>query len=390
MTAALVLAAMLFRAAQEGPGATGKPPPPRQAIAGLPGFDSVSTVVFPETPDRNHRLRATYAFPDRVRWQWTRIGEDRGDHEVRYRYGDGFYLLREGAQRSEECAGVEREEMRLAMELRRALVLYPDGFDWKEAGGERKADLGEAGALFARATSASDARPAEMRASTRDGRTVEVCQGITWREKGGRTWPSGLEVWRLGKLAWRETIDSIDVEGKVIDAFFLPVDRRAVDRRPGSGTTMPVEEARDQELPASCGLRVEAPKGTDWNGIAIGYDRLREEWTARLEGRGLAVDRHATVEIDAKGDPVAWIVRLDPIPESPPPDFRSVPARRGIALAVSGFGSIRPEKLGVLARALPPGSTAGNAYVRFVPEVSKDALPSKILIVLPYSPPRKG
>ena len=243
MIAALVLAATLLGSPQDGTGATGKPPPPRQSIAGLQGFDCVSTVVFPEAPDRSRRLRATYAFPDRVRWQWTRGGEDRGDHEVRYRYGESLYLLREGARHSDECSGAEREEMRLAMELRRALVLYPDGFAWKEAKGERKADLGEAGALYARPSSASDPRPVEMRAATRDGRTVETYQGILWRESGGRSWPTGLELWRAGQLVGRETIESIDTEGRVIDAFFLPVDRRTGDR--SAGTTMPVEEARD-------------------------------------------------------------------------------------------------------------------------------------------------
>ena len=388
MIAALVLAATLLGTLQDGASATGKPPPPRQPIAGLQGFESVSRVVFPEAPDRSRRLRATYAFPDRVRWQWTRNGEGRGDHEARDRYGERFYLLGEGARQSEECSGAEREEMRVAMELRRALVLYPDGFDWKDSNGERVASLGDHGALYARATSVSDPRPVEMRATTHDGRLLETYREILWRESAGRSWPTGLELWRRGQLVWRETIESIDVEGRVIDAFFLPVDRRPGDR--ATGTPMPLEEARDQELPAACALRVAAPKGTDWDEIVLGYERLRRDWTARLSDREIGLDPLATVEIDAKGDPVAWIVRLDRIPDHPPPDFERTPARRGMALAVAGFASIRPEKLGVLARALPPGSAAGSAYVRFAPKGPNDESPAKILVVLPYAPVRKG
>ena len=153
---------------------------------------------------------------------------------------------------------------------------------------------------------------------------------------------------------------------------------------------MPVEEARDQELPASCALRVEAPKGTDWDGIVLGYERLRQEWTTRLSERGIGIDPLATVEIDAKGAPIAWIVRLDRIPDRRPEGFESTPARRGVALAVAGFASLRPEKLDLLARALPPGSTAGSAYVRFAPKPSSDESQGKVLVVLPYVPQRRG
>ena len=189
-------------------------------------------------------------------------------------------------------------------------------------------------------------------------------------------------MYKRQDLVWRETIDSIDLEGRVIDAFFLPVDRRAA-----VGTAMPVEAARDQDLPASCGLRVEIPKGTAWGEVAAGYARLREEWSQRLRDRALAVDRHATVEIGPKGEPLAWIVRLDPVPVQPPPEFTAIAARRGVALAVRGLDSVTVEKLAVLSGSLPAGSAAGRAYVRFE---SKEGEPEAVLIVLPYSAAKGG
>jgi hypothetical protein len=315
-------------------------------------------------------------FPDRARWQLTLLEEKHGDREVRYRYGEHAYLLRAGSHRSEECSGDERDEMLLSMELRRALVLYPDGFDWKDAGPERRADL-VIGTLLALPASAGDSKPAEMRALARDGKVVEAFRSIVGREKNGRSWPSTLELWRANELLWRETIDSIDVEGRVIDAYFLPA-----DRRPASGSAMPVEKARNQDLPASCGLRVEIPKGAAWTEVAQGYGRLREEWNVRLRDLGFDVDRHATVEIGPNGEAVAWVVRLDPIPDQPPSEFRKVGTRRGVVLAVRGLAGITAEKLGQLNAALPNGSKAGNAYVRFD---SRDGDGATVLIVLPYS-----
>ena len=352
-------------------------PPARAPVAGLQGFDGTSTITFPDSPERPHRLRTSYVFPDRVRWQLTVGDEQRGGHETRYRYGDRFFLVREGSRVSEECTGEERSEMLLAMELRRALLSYPHGFEWKESGDERRAELGEFGALLLRPDSTPEKKPAEMRAVTRGGKEIDHYKGIVWREKDGRSWPSSFELWRSGVLVWRETIESIDLEGRLIDAFFLPVDRRVA-----VGTAMPVEEVRTQELPATCALRVEVPRGTPWPEVAAGYARLLDEWTQRLGDRGLGFDRLATVEVGAKGEPVAWIVRLDPVPERPPSEFTAIAARRGVALAVRGLASVTPEKVAQLSKSLPPGATAGVVYVRFDPG---DGGSGTVLIALPYS-----
>jgi len=338
--------------------------------------------VFPSQADRPHRLRSTFVFPDRARWQLTVADEMHGEREVRYRYGDRCYVLRAGSRRSEECESEERDEILLAMELRRALVLYPDGFAWKDAGSERRADLGTIGALMARPASAADPNPAEMRAVTRTGKLVETYRAVVWRERNGRTWPSALELWRSDELVWRETIESIDVEGKVIDAFFLPS-----DRRPATGSPMPIDAAREQALPGYCGLRVDIPRGSTWTETAEGYVRLREEWNARLRDRGLAVDRHATVELGANGEPLTWIVRLDRIPDDVPSGFTTVVPRRGVVCAVHDPASITADRIRILAGDLPKGSRAGTAYARFE---SKAADLGPIVLVLPYAPERGG
>ncbi len=387
MSAALLLAAVLLQSPSserptEGNATNGARPdvpplPPRKPIAGFEGFECVSSVVFATSLEHPHRLRSTFAFPDRARLQLTVQDEKHGDRDVRYRYGERCYRLPAGTHRSEESTGEERDEIVLSMELRRALVLYPDGFEWKDAGSERRADVGTVGVLFARPTSAADPKPVEMRAVARDGRPLEAYRSIAWREKNGRSWPATLELWRGKELVWRETIESIDVEGKVIDAFFLPSDRRAA-----TGAAMPIETTRDQELPASCGLRVDVPKGATWKEVAEGYTRLREEWNERLKENGLAVDRHATIELGPKGEAVAWIVRLDHIPDVVPPGFTTVAQRRGIVLAVRDLASITPENVGRLSGSVPKGSVAGSAYARFD---SKDGAAGTVLLVLPYA-----
>lgn len=358
------------------------PPPPRKAVAGLEGFECVSSVVFPGSPDRPHRLRSTFVFPDRARLQLTVPDEKHGDRDVRYRYGDRCYVLRAGSHRSEECTGDERNEILLTMELRRALILYPDGFEWKDAGPDRRADIRGIGALLAHPASAADARPVEMSAVLPDGKLVETFRAIAWREKNGRSWPSALELWRTNELVWHESVESIDVEEKVIDAYFLPADRRT-----GAGSSMPIEATRDQDLPAACGLRVEVPKGSTWMEVAEGYTRLREEWNVRLRDRGVAVDRHATVELGSKGEPLAWIVRLDRIPDDLPAGFTTVAGRRGIVLAVREPGSIDAERIALLAGSVPKGSKAGIAYARFD---TKEGAGGTVLLVLPYTPAKGG
>jgi hypothetical protein len=394
VSAALLLAALLVelqspstgQATDRGAGTDARSeipaPPPRRAVAGLEGIECLSSVVFSGTSEHPHRLRCTFVFPDRARWQLTVADEKHGDRDVRFRYGDRCYALHAGTARSEESTGDERDEILLSMELRRALLIYPDGFEWKDAGSERKADLGSVGALMARPASTTDPRPTEMRAIARSGRLVESYQAIAWREKNGRSWPSALELWRGKELVWRETVESIDVEGKVIDAFFLPADRRRA-----AGSAMPIENARDQELPASCGLRVEIPKGSTWADVAAGYVRLREEWGAKLLDRGLAVDRHATVELGPDGGALAWIVRLDSVPETAPPGFKTVAPRRGVVLAVRDAASITAERIGRLNASLPKDSKAGSAYARFD---SRDGGSGTALIVLPYTLEKGG
>ena len=355
---------------------------PRESVAGLQGFDAVSTLEFPSAPGKRHRLRMTYVFPDRARWQLTLGDEKLGSHEIRYRYGDACFLQREQSPRSEPCTGEERDSMRLAMELRRALVLYPDGFGWKPAGDGRRADLGEVGVLFARPASGTNPRPEEMHAETRDGKALDVYRRIIWRESGTRAWPASLEMWSSGEIVWRESIDSIDTQGRFIDAFFLPAELRE-----SSGSAVRIEETRSQELPASCSLRVIIPKGTPWSEVAAGYARLGAEWAERLHERGLRIDDRATVEVTREGDAAAWIVRLEPVPDQPPPEFVTTPAGKGMCLAVRGLGLVTPEKLATLVKSLPAGTRSRSPYLRFDPRDSKEGA---VLIVLPYSPARGG
>jgi hypothetical protein len=266
------------------------------------------------------------------------------------------------------------------MELRRALMLYPDGFEWKGTGPERRADLGELGSLFVVDSTASDKRPTELGDAGPDGKTIDSFKAIRWREKDGRTWPAEMELWHAGELVWKETVDSVDVRGRFVDSYFVPPDRR--DR---TGAEPMQGSIRELDLPPTCALRVETSKGGTWDGALAELARLRGDWTKQLAEKKLELEPIATIEISGEADPMAIVLRLSTVPEDLPAGFLVSSPRKGLAVAVLGLKEATSAKITDLRKALPKGSVEGIPYVRFDPKTGAEG---RIVMVLPYSKAR--
>ena len=356
---------------------TASRPPPPTTIAGLRGFESVSALVLATAPETPRELRATYAFPDRVRWMISSHGTSGLERSIQYRFGSAAYQIPAGTDRSEECAGEERDKLFLQMELRRALMLFPDGFEWKKDGVESTASLGDLGVLRARFASAADATPSEVVSVDSHQHVIDAFRSITWKESGGRRWPASMEHWQAEKLLWKETVSAVETGARTIDDYFLPPDRR--DLR-GS---QPVGGAiRELDLPPTCALRVElARAATTWQAALAELERQRAAWTEKLAAAGLRLDPNATFELSDAGVPEACFLRLATVPTSPPSGFETTVTRKGRATALQGVAAVNVERMRELSRSVPRGSVAGRAYVRFAPA---DAAAGHVLLVVPY------
>jgi hypothetical protein len=354
-----------------------RPPLPPKPIAGISSLESVSTLLYPGAPDLPHELRATYVFPERVRWQLSvKDGKDE-ERLLQFRSGETVYRIPPHSAASEICTGTDRSETLLQMEMRRALMLYPDGFEWKSTGSERRADLGELGTLFVLDSTAPDKRPTELSDAGPDGKTIDSFKAIRWREKDGRTWPAEMELWHAGELAWKETVESVDVRGRFVDSYFVPPDRR--DR---TGAEPMQGSIRELDVPPTCALRVEISKGSTWDGALADLARLRSEWSKQLAEKKLELEPIATIEISKEGEPTAIVLRLSTTPDDSPAGFLLSSARKGLAVAVLGLKEATSAKIADLRKALPKGSVEGIPYVRFDPKTSAEG---RVLVVLPYS-----
>src|SRR5207249_1671436 len=145
----------------------------------------------------------------------------------------------------------------------------------------------------------------ELGAAAPDGKPIDTYKSIRWREMGGRVWPASMELWHAGELVWRETVEKVDVEARFVDSYFVPPDRR--DRT----ASEPVGgEIRPLDIPESCSLRIEIPKGTSWGAALQDLERRRADCSSRLADSKLELDPRATIELSKAAEPAAFLLRL--------------------------------------------------------------------------------
>lgn len=371
------------------PGAeTAQSPPPQKAIAGLVGFESTSVLTYEDAPGAAHRLIATYIFPDRVRWFLGLKDAKTSERQMRYRSGERAFSIDAHSARSRELEGQERSVTLQQMELRRATMLWPDGFEWKLVGGEARVDLGPLGTLRAQfenppsslADKESSPAPRPVRVALLGDNEEEQdsFRALTWRELRGRKWPASAELWHTGKRIWREQFESVETSIRFVDAYFLPADRRdnPVPPQPQVG------DVQHLDLPGTVVCRVELDPGGGWEKAVLEASRQRDLWSPRLQQQGLELDPKITIELTAQARPAACILRLSTAPPTPPAGFSSLSPRAAIAMLVGGLSDVTTAKLSTLELARPKASQVLAPYVRFDRDQARIG---PVLLVLPLA-----
>lgn len=351
-------------------------PAPLAPIAGLAGFSSVSRVVFADEKASPHRLETVYLFPDRARWRLFVPGGRPAERLLVYRFGDRARRLEPGHTASSEFEGPARDTSILQMELRRAVMIWPDGFEWEEVETpvnvrERLAtapvfagtgaDRRRIGALMA--TLDDDGRPSHVAVSRVDGATsvsIEALGVEAWQLAEGRLWPHELVLWDDGAVVWRETVLHVTSRVYFVDAFFVPPDRR-------SGIATRLSDGREMLSLDLQGITFQERDLASGDGWEAALTKARE-WIAEageaLADTGLAVDAVPTLELDRDGSPQRVILRLTEVQEDPPPGWQSLGDRPGLALALDGLGAIDASLIEGMGRAVPAGSRPGTPYCR--------------------------
>jgi len=356
-------------------------PAAQKLIGGMSGFESVSTLFYDAAPETPHRLTATYVFPDRARWFLEKLEKKDAksvERQMRYRYGERTFAVEARTSTSREQDDVERLATLRQLELRRAMMLWPDGFEWKLTGDAARAELGDLGTLQAHVIETPGAppaserlrrvRPDEMGLRDAKGDEQDSYRALAWQELRGRAWPATAELWHAGKRVWREHVDSIDTLARFTDSYFLPPDRR----EPGPRSATSALAIQRLDLPAMRELRVALDPGSNtWPKAMDEIARLHAEWTRRLQPLGLELDRGLNVEFDAELKPVACLLRIAQPAADAPPDFRSVGACSAVAVRIGGLEELTPALVRSLEQALPKGSAHDPGYVHVALENAK-------------------
>ncbi|MCC7014731.1 MAG: hypothetical protein IT454_19370 [Planctomycetes bacterium] len=352
--------------------------PPRAPIAGLAGFQSSSSIEFAAEPTKPHALEATYVFPERARWQLAPRDAAPGERHVVFRCAGAFFELAAGesASRLVSDAGPTDENWRRSLagvELRRALFLWPDGFAWTGQGATRSAPLDSGEELEVELD--ADGRPSAI--FVRGARDVrETYREIRWREQRERWWPSTMELVVERQLVWRERVESLETQVRVLDLYFLPADRRAAAAQ---STASAVAHA---DVPACYWRREVLPDGTDWDAVTTRWrDAIRPYAQPAADAWKLAGG--ACVELDDSGAPRALLLCFSEGRGTPPEGLLKVREHTALTSALqrpsNGLGACRKQ----LAAAIPATASAGVAYARFVGEPS---LAGPVQVVLPFQP----
>jgi len=346
-------------------------------IGGITGFVSTSRIVYAEAPDRPHELIAAYVFPDRARW-WIALEGEPDQRVLSYRRGVECFAMDSGSASSHRLEGAAREDWLRRCELRRALMLWPEGFAWRGAETDRLAEMGALGALRAEL----DERGTLVSMSSLDarGKTLERYDRLVWREEQGRRWPASLAFSFEGEAVWTETVLSVQTPVRFLDSFFVPPDRRPDSAAAGTAQG----EMLEVDLPPVTLRRVPLARGLDWEGTLADVKRLFGRTRAELAPLGLALDERFTIELTPGGQPSAVLLRLKARAATPPSGWEAVGERTAFSVLLPGPPPIDPSVLRAMLARVPAGAEAEAFYVRFSPPESKTR---RLQVVLPLLPP---
>ena len=356
---------------------------PRVRVGGLLAYQMRSEVQFvlpegaPEVPA--HRLIVTEAFPDRARWQLEPLADRTGGRRVVYLFGSALWMLAADEARSQRLTGDDAEALRTAFSLRRAAMLWPDGFEWSGEGEQRTAALPSERTLTAW-LGPEGGPPTAIESRLADGTVLERFDTIEWTTTAGRTRPTRFDFHVSGEPVWRERVLEFDPNARHVDAFFQPHDARTPGR---TNNTSALPNVMLVETPRRAVLRVELTAPVDWPAARAEFDAQRRGVLERVAP--LEIEDVLRAEVDSGGRPTALLLALTgEVPDVLPTGFRLEPAGSALTVLAGGTEEIDAALLARLESARPADTVrAGAARVRLRP--SADSGP-RVQVSLPLAP----
>lgn len=301
---------------------------------------------------------------------------------MRLRSGSTLWAVDPDAAVSRRLEGRERDLTLVQLEMRRALFLWPHGFEWKRTGTRAEAPLAGLGTLTVTFADAHAKRPSSLAFTGIDGAAGDEYRAITWRDEKDKAWPVRLELWHDKARVWTETVVAVETGARYIDSFFVPPDTRDT----AGAKPRDIATVRPTDLPEHRSKRMALPKGTDWDAARAQHARLAAEHGPALEKQGLKLDVNATFEVSDALQPVAVLLRLAPgnmtVDPATAKAWPVTPERPGLSTFVVGLPSLSPARLADLRAQAPPDAVCGTPYVRFDP-----AHPDQyVMVLVPLSP----
>lgn len=334
-----------------------------------------STVVFHSQPDSRQLLEATYQGAEQAHWWFGASHEPGAGRRLRYRSGDEFYTIEPGSGTSAEAVGEDRESILLQLELRRALMLWPDGFDWKPTARGRSVEIpGDSGRLF---VELEDERPVRFYSRKREGPEFESFGELTWQEFRGRQFPNTMVLSVGGQPVWSETLTKIIPDCSYVSFFFVPADRRpSVGEANGQAGNL-----RHLDLPERLTKRTPLKPGIGWSEAGSrGASALAEAITLLP---GLEPRLTFAVELNQEAQPVALLLLLDASQEihveGPLANWSRRAGGPALSVLLSSFGELTAGKVRALHRVLPEGSQGGMLYLR-IPTEAGSEFPKELVL----------
>ncbi len=352
-------------------------PAPPHPIAGLRGLRTRGEVRFASDPDDVHELDTLFVFPDRARAHMFAKARPTLSSWTEMRRGDELHKRDAVGSPARVLEGEEALGLLLRLERRRALSLYPDGFDWQDGpllgSGERHVRVeGPAGllqgGLWARLDASGRAVEIGSRTENSDGGSLLV---TAWHALGDRQVPAELEFRWVDEndtvhTIWNETVVSFEADVRYRDeGIFVP-------GTPG-GFRQSVRTDLQVELPADA-RSVESLAGSS----PAAWRVQLAATVARTEAGGAHdLDPTLRVQLDAEGRPAGLLVLsigAGPAPEG----FEPASSRRALQRLLpdrpdNGWERLDEGALGALAEALEGlraaasearAGTPGTAYLR--------------------------
>jgi hypothetical protein len=314
--------------------------------------------------------------PDLARWQM-QIPAEPGVRWVSYRRGEEVFDLRPDQARSLALHGLERDDLLLRLELRRALFSWPQGFEWSGDGSERRAQPRAAGTLVAELD--GQGLLLSLRSVSATGAELERYRVLGWRESGSRRWPAKATLSFGGEEVWKEELIEATTSVRYLDSYFLPVDRR----EPGGRLKLPFGQLEHADLPAMVVRRVELQARPTLEQAFLAAVSGWKEAREALQKTDASLEARIHIELGEDGAPKAYLQRLKAVPLVLPDGWSRVEARPALTLLLQSEPAEARALLRAVLAAVPEDARPGVPYLT---APLRDGFKGALQLVVPLAP----